>query len=68
MNTEFWYNMNKINPPMCLTHEQFYEIMKPIICEICRKIFNPTNEEIEEAKLILEEIDKSIFEWEIIKE
>ena len=32
MNTGSWHDMNKIGPPMSLTHEQFLEIMKPIIC------------------------------------
>ena len=65
MNTGSWHDMNKIGPPMSLTHEQFLEIMKPIICGICRRIFNPTDEEREKDRLALEEIDKSIFEWEV---
>ena len=32
---------------------------------ICRRIFNPTDEEREKDRLALEEIDKSIFEWEV---
>lgn len=48
------------------TEEQFREIMKPIMCDICRRIFNPTKEEKEESKKRLEEI-KNIFpddfEW-----
>lgn len=38
--------------------------MEPIICEVCRRVFNPTEEEKE--RLALEEIDNSIFEWEVI--
>lgn len=58
--------MNKIGPPMSLTHEQFLEIMKPIICGICRRIFNPTDEEREKDRLALKEINESIFEWKVI--
>lgn len=65
MNFGSWNDMSKIGSPMSLTHEQFREMMKPIICGICRRIFNPTDEEREEARLALKEIDESIFEWEV---
>ena len=42
------------------TKEQFREIMKPIMCDICRRIFNPTKEE---SKKRLEEI-KNIFPYD----
>ena len=66
MNFDSWKNMNKIGPPMCLTHEQFREVMGPIVCEVCRRLFNPTEKEREKDRLALDEIDNSIFEWEII--
>lgn len=59
-------NVNKIGSPICLTHEQFRKVMEPTICEVCRRVFNPTDEEREKDRLALEEIDKSIFEWEVI--
>ena len=61
-----WKNVNKIGPPIRLTHEQLRKVMKPIICEVCRRVFNPTEEEKEKDRLALEEIDNSIFEWEVI--
>lgn len=66
MNTGSWHNMSKIGSPMSLTHEQFREMMKPIVCEICRRIFNPTDKEREKDRLALKEINESIFTWEVI--
>lgn len=65
MNFNSWYNVSKLRPPVHFTYEQFYETMKPITCEVCRRLFNPTNEEREKDRLALEEVDKSIFEWEV---
>lgn len=66
MNFAEWKNMKPLSPPAVCTHEQFLKIVKPVVCNVCRRIFNPTDEEREKDRLALEEIDKSIFEWEVI--
>lgn len=51
------------------TKEEFHELMKPVMCNLCRNIFNPTDEEKEEAKKYLEELKKislDDFTWEVI--
>jgi hypothetical protein len=52
-----------------VTNEQFCEIMKPIMCDLCRRIFNPTKEEKEEARKRLNSINEIFpddFTWELI--
>lgn len=49
-----------------MTHEEFIETMKPIMCSVCRRIFNPTPEEIEQTKTFVKEMDNLIFEWELV--
>lgn len=49
-----------------MTHDEFIEIMKPIMCLVCRRIFNPTPEEVEQTKTFVKEMDNLIFEWEVI--
>lgn len=46
------------------THEEFLKLIQPYICELCRRLFNPTKEEREESKQINN--DDWIFEWEVI--
>lgn len=65
MNFNAWKNMKPVCSARLYTREQAMEIITPIICEACRRLFNPTDEEREKARLALEEIDKSIFEWEV---
>jgi hypothetical protein len=65
------FTKNDINllPNKIYTHEQFFEIMKPVMCDLCRRLFNPTDEEKEEAKKNLEELKKislDDFTWEVI--
>lgn len=65
MNFNAWKNMKPVCSARLYTREQAMEIITPIICEVCRRLFNPTDEEREKARLALEEIDKSMFEWEV---
>ena len=65
MNFDAWKNMKSICSARIYTREQVMEIITPVICEVCRRLFNPTDEEREKDRLALEEIDKSIFEWEV---
>lgn len=65
MNFNAWKNMKPVCSAGLYTREQAMEIITPIICEVCRRLFNPTDEEGEKDRLALEEIDKSIFEWEV---
>lgn len=65
MNLNVWKNMKPVCSARLYTREQAMEIITPIICEVCRRLFNPTDEEREKDRLALEEIDKSIFEWEV---
>lgn len=48
-----------------MTHDEFIETMKPIMCSVCRRIFNPTPEEVEQTKTFVKEMDNFIFEWEV---
>ena len=52
---------------VCLTKEQFIEKIKPIVCDMCRRLFNPTEKEREETKKNLELFDDFCMEWEIVK-
>lgn len=49
-----------------MTHEEFIETMKPIICSVCRRIFKPTPEEIERNKTFIKEMGDLVYEWEVI--
>ena len=66
MNFNAWKNMKPVYSAKIYTREQAMEIITPVICKVCRRLFNPTDEERENDRLALEEIDKSIFEWEVI--
>lgn len=65
MNFDAWKNMKSVYSARIYTREQVMEIITPVICEVCRRLFNPTDEEREKDRLALEEIDKSMFEWEV---
>ena len=65
MNFDAWKNMKSVCSARTYTREQVMEIITPVICEVCRRLFNPTDEEREKDRLALEEIDKSIFEWDV---
>ena len=49
-----------------MTHDEFIENMKPIMCSVCQRIFNPTPEEIERNKTFMKEMDDLVYEWEVI--
>lgn len=57
--------MKSVYSARIYTREQVMEIITPVICKVCRRLFNPTDEEREKDRLALEEIDKSMFEWEV---
>lgn len=65
MNFDAWKNMKPVCSARIYTRKQAMEIITPVICKVCRRLFNPTDEEREKDRLALEEIDKSIFEWEV---
>ena len=65
MNFDAWKNMKSVCSARTYTREQVMEIITPVICKVCRRLFNPTDEEREKDRLALEEIDNSIFEWEV---
>ena len=65
MNFDAWKNMKLVYSARIYTREQVMEIITPVICKVCRRLFNPTDEEREKDRLALEEIDKSMFEWEV---
>ena len=47
------------------TDKELIKELKPIMCEVCRRIFNPTEEEKEATRKYLNDIDISDFTWEI---
>lgn len=49
-----------------MTHDEFIENMKPIMCSVCQRIFNPTPEEIERNRTFIKEMDDLVYEWEVI--
>lgn len=49
-----------------LTREEFVTLMKPVMCDICRRIFNPTEEERQSLKKTLEKINSEDWTWELI--
>lgn len=55
MNFNAWKNMKSVHSARLYTREQAMEIITPIICEVCRRLFNPTDEEREKDRLALEE-------------
>lgn len=65
MNFDVWKNMKPVCSARIYTREQAMEIITPVICKVYKRLFNPTDEEREKDRLTLEEIDKSIFEWEV---
>ena len=48
------------------THEEFVKLIQPYICELCRRLFNPTKEELKNSKENKIANDDWIFEWEVI--
>ena len=66
---DFTKNDINLTPNKIYTSEQFFEIMKPVMCDLCRRLFNPTKEEKEEAKKLLEDLESTFsddFTWEVI--
>lgn len=49
-----------------LTIEEFITLNQPVICDICRRIFNPTEEERQSLKETLEKFDSEDWTWEVI--
>jgi len=49
-----------------LTKEEFVTLMKPVMCDICRRIFNPTEEERQSLKKTLEKFNSEDWTWELI--
>lgn len=65
---DFTKNDINLTPNKFYTSEQFFEIIKPVMCDLCRRLFNPTKEEKEEAKKWLEDLENTLddFTWEVI--
>lgn len=51
---------------VAMTKEEFYEYMKPIICEQCRRVFNPTEEEKIQLAQAIEDMKNDSWVWEVI--
>lgn len=34
------------------THEEFVKLIQPYICELCRRLFNPTKEELKNIDIL----------------
>lgn len=66
MSFNSWSNVNKLPPSVHLTYKQFNGMMRFIMGDICKRIFNSTEVEKEKDKISLEEIGKCIFEWEVL--
>lgn len=49
-----------------LTREEFVTLMKPIMCDICRRIFNPTEEERQSLKKAIEKFNSEDWTWELM--
>lgn len=49
-----------------LTKEEFVTLIKPVMCDICRRIFNPTEEERQSLKKTLEKFNSEDWTWELI--
>lgn len=59
----------KESPPITytkLTREEFETLMQPVMCDICRRIFNLTEEERQLAQKTLAEFDSEDWTWEVI--
>ena len=66
---EEFIKFTKESPPITyvkLTREEFVTLMKPVMCDICRRIFNPTEEERQSLKKTLEKFDSEDWTWELI--
>ena len=50
------------------THEEFLQELQPVMCALCRRIFNPTEEEKETDRRLRKETEDLGFayEWEIV--
>lgn len=66
---EEFIKFTKESPPITyvkLTREEFVTLMQPVMCDICRRIFNPTEEERQSLKKALEKLDSEDWTWEVI--
>ena len=50
------------------THNEFIELMKPIMCDVCRRLFNPSDKERVQTKKEVKEINELTddFYWDVI--
>lgn len=59
----------KESPPITytkLTREEFVTLIQPVMCDMCRRIFNPTEEERQSLKKTLEKFNSEFWTWELI--
>lgn len=65
---EFIKFTKELPPITCtkLTKEEFVTLMKPVMCDMCRRIFNPTEEERQSLKKTLEKFNSEFWTWELI--
>jgi hypothetical protein len=66
---EEFIKFTKESPPITyvkLTREEFVTLMQPVMCDICRRIFNPTEEERQSLKETLEKFNSEDWTWEVI--
>jgi hypothetical protein len=66
---EEFIKFTKKSPPITyvkLTREEFVTLMQPVMCDMCRRIFNPTEEERQLTKKALDEFNSKDWTWEVI--
>lgn len=66
---EEFIKFTKESPPITykkLTREEFVTLIQPVMCDICRRIFNPTEEERQSLKEALEKFNSEFWTWEVI--
>lgn len=62
---ENWRNLPKLHNVVAVTHEEAKKLIQPHICEMCRRWFNPTEEERKKDEEYIKNMDWD-FEWEVI--
>ena len=66
---EEFIKFTKESPPITytkLTREEFVTLIQPVMCDMCRRIFNPTEEERQSLKETLAKFDSEFWTWEVI--
>lgn len=62
---ENWRNLPKLGSVQAVSHKEAFDLMRPCICEMCRRWFHPTEEEKKEGAEYVANMDFD-FEWKIV--